>query len=422
MVTTNLSKYNLTDTLTLEDVRRLYETMERDELLSKYNFPTKPSSDGYYHIWIKDPTKKSGRKQLKAKDIDKLKDKVYANEKGIHEKARKTFEDVFKIMLDEKFKYVKDPDRLLSVNNSVLHLQQAYHRFFSGTSFEKLYVDEIGKTNIEEVCYQNLSRFNLRKKAFLELRGIIKQVLQLAYEQYWITDNPYFRVDFHKYNDMLIQSTPISKRVHSEEDLRRMIEYLHKYQKRKPKYMPAYALELQIIAGLRRGEIPPIRWTDVTDTYLSINKEQILVRASDRNDKGYNKIVDHTKTYVDRAFPMTNELRDFFRRLKAANSIFYPENINCFPNPDSETGVISNSVVYPFYVRMCNNLGIEICKDFIKGPHSFRRNGITKVSNTPGGNIMIASVLYGNSPQSASSHYYSGIDMETARRIIEGNH
>ena len=414
MVTKNLSKYNLTDSLTLEDVRKLYEAMERDQILSKYNFPTKPSSDGYYHVWIKDPTKKSGRKQLKAKDIDKLKEKVYASQK-------KTFEDVFRIMLDERFKFVKDPDKLLSVNNSVLHLQQAYHRFFSGTSFEKIYVDQIGKQDIEQICYHNLSRFNLRKKAFLELRGIIKQVLQLAYEQYWIVDNPYFRVDFHKYNDMLIQSTPISKRVHTDEDLGRMIEYLHKYQQKKPNYMPAYALELQILAGLRRGEIPPLRWTDVTDSCLRINKEQILVRASDRNDRSYHKIVDHTKTYVDRAFPMTTELREFFDRLKSVNDKYYPENINCFPNPNSETGVISNCVVYPFYMRMCNNLGIEICKDFIKGPHSFRRNGITKVSNSPGGNIMIASILYGNSPQSASSHYYSGIDLETAKRLLEGN-
>ena len=70
---------------------------------------------------------------------------------------------------------------------------------------------------------------------------------------------------------------------------------------------------------------------------------------------------------------------------------------------------------------MCEKLGIEISKDFIKGPHSFRRNGITRVANNPGGNIMIASLIYGNSPQSASMHYYSGIDLETAKRLVEGN-
>ena len=419
MLTMNtLSESCQFDSLTLEDVRKLYERMERDELLSKYNFPVKPSSDGYYHVWVADRTTKSGRKQLKAKNIDNLKEKVYLHEKGVNGKARKTFSDCFEILLNEKLRYVTDPDRILSVNNTILHMRQAYNRFLKGTTLETLYIDRISKSDLEDFFYSVLVGGRCKRKAFLECRGLVKQVLSLAYEQYWIEENPYFRINFRKYNDMIIQSTPVAKRVHTDSDLDRMLEYLHEHQKEKPDYMPAYALELQIIAGLRRGEIPPIEWTDVTETGLNINKEQILVRASDRNEHSYNKIVNHTKNYVDRSFPMTEELQDFFKRLKETNDVYYPSCKFCFPNINSSTGVISNNVVYPFYTRMCKQLGIEISKDFIKGPHSFRRNGITKVSNAPGGNIMIASILYGNSPQSASSHYYTGIDMETAKKLV----
>ena len=406
------------DSLTLEDVRKLYEMKEKENLLAKYNFPTKPSSDGYYHIWLPDLSKKSGRKQIKAKNLENLKEKVYKHEKGIDGSAKKTFKEVFALVIKEKYKYVKDHDKLLSLNNTTLHMQQAYNRFFLNTTFETKYVDQISKGCIENICYTNLKNGTVRRKAFLEMRGIIKQVLNLSYEKYWINENPYFRVDFNKYNDMLLKSAPIAKRAHSDKDLERMIEYLHEYQQNSPDYMPAYALELQILAGLRRGEIPPIEWSDVTETSLNINKEQILVRASDRNEHSYNKIVNHTKNYVDRSFPMTEELQDFFKRLKESNDVYYPGCKFCFPNINSSTGVISNNVVYPFYTRMCKQLGIEISKDFIKGPHSFRRNGITKVSNAPGGNIMIASILYGNSPQSASSHYYTGIDMETAKKLV----
>lgn len=406
------------DNLSLEDVRELYKYMEKEQILTDYNFPTKPSSDGYYHIWVSDPSKKTGRRQLKAKNIDNLKEKVYQHEKGIDGKTRKTFKSVFELVLKEKYRYVKDPDKLLSLNNTTLHMQQAYNRFFLNTTFETKYIDQISKSDIENICFTNLEDGKVRRKAFLEMRGIIKQVMGLAYEKYWIDDNPYLRMDFHKYNDMLLKSTPISKRMHKDVDLERMIEYLHEYQKNNPDYMPAYALELQILAGLRRGELPPIEWSDVTETSLNINKEQILVRASDRNEHSYHKIVYHTKNYVDRSFPMTEDLRDFFTRLKTSNDIYYPNSKYLFPNPNNDTGVISNSIVYPFYTRMCKQLDIEIDKDIIKGPHSFRRNGITRVSNAPGGNIMIASMLYGNSPQSASSHYYTGIDMETARKLV----
>ena len=421
MTMNTLSESCQFDSLTLEDVRKLYEKMERDEVLSKYNFPTKPSSDGYYHVWVADQSNRSGRKQLKAKDIDNLKEKVYLHEKGINGRVRKTFKDCFKILLDEKLKYVKDPERLLSVNNTVLHMQQAYNRFYRGTTMELLYVDQISKMDLEDCFYTILSGGLVKKKAFLECRGIAKQVLSLAFEHAWINDNPYGRVNFRKFNDMISQSTPIVKRVHSDADLDRMKVYLHEYQCSKPDYMPAYALELQILAGLRRGEVPPIEWGDVSETSLNINKEQILVRKGNSNNKSYNKIVNHTKTYVDRSFPMTKDLRDFFDRLRAVIGEYYPGSKYCFPNITTETGVITNNAVYPFYVRMCEKLGIEISKDFIKGPHSFRRNGITRVANNPGGNIMIASLIYGNSPQSASMHYYSGIDLETARKLVEGN-
>ena len=408
----------LFDNLTLEDVRKLYEKMERDELLSKYTFPTKQSSDGYYHIWV---ATDNGRKQLKAKNLEKLKEKIYLHEKGIDGKARKTFKDVFEILIEEKLKYVTDPDRLASVNNTILHMRQAYNRFLKGTSIENTYIDKISKSDLENLFYHVLTGGLCRKKAFLECRGLVKQIMSLAYEHYWVGENVYYRINFSKYNDMIIQSTPISKRVHSDKDLDRMIEYLHEYQWKKPDYMPAYALELQIIAGLRRGEVPPIEWTDVTETGLNINKEQILVRKSERNAKSYNLIVDHTKTYTDRCFPMTKDLRDFFTRLKTVDDEYYPGSPYCFPNITTDTGVITNNAVYPFYVRMCNKLGIEISRDFIKGPHSFRRNGITKVANNPEGNIMIASMIYGNSPQSASAHYYSGVNLETARKLVEGN-
>ena len=71
------------------------------------------------------------------------------------------------------------------------------------------------------------------------------------------------------------------------------------------------------------------------------------------------------------------------------------------------------------YGRMCRNLGIEISREYTKEPHSFRRNGITRVCNASGGNMYLASQLFGNSPQSASRHYYTGIDVNQAKNVLD---
>ncbi len=107
--------------LTNEDIRKLYENMLRDEALDNYTFPTKPSSDGYYHIYVADSTKKTGRRAVKAKTLDELKEKVY------------------------ELKLVKSEERKLSVQNTINRNRTAYARFFSEAAFERKYVWEITK-------------------------------------------------------------------------------------------------------------------------------------------------------------------------------------------------------------------------------------------------------------------------------------
>ena len=68
---------------------------------------------------------------------------------------------------------------------------------------------------------------------------------------------------------------------------------------------------------------------------------------------------------------------------------------------------------------ICQSLGIEIVKDEIKGPHSFRRNAITDVINSTNGNAVLASSLFGNSPDVARKNYYTGVDLAAAKEILD---
>ena len=118
------------DNLSCEDARKMYEMIEKEELIKSYTFPTKPSSDGYYHIYVKDSTVKSGRRQFKSKTLDDLKEKVYQYEKGIKGTVRKTFRDVFEIVQSQKLEYVKYKEKRLSVENTIIRTRSDYRRFF----------------------------------------------------------------------------------------------------------------------------------------------------------------------------------------------------------------------------------------------------------------------------------------------------
>lgn len=63
------------DNFSLEELSEIYKMKQ---ILNKYNFPQVPSSDGYYHIYVKDRSRKNGRKAVKDKTLDGLKAKVLA--------------------------------------------------------------------------------------------------------------------------------------------------------------------------------------------------------------------------------------------------------------------------------------------------------------------------------------------------------
>ena len=410
---TDLTKY---DNMTLGDAQEIYMYIEKNRILETYTFPEKPSKDGYYRIYVNDTTKKAGRRQLTAKSLEELKEKVYGYEKGLLGAARKTFAQVFEFTLDEKLKYIKDPEKKLSRQNTIGKNRSDFNRYFADTAFASKYIDSITKSDIEDVVYFNLDRYDIRGKAFSSIKGILRSTFHFAYCHEMLDEDVFLRADFRKFEGMLAKDVDIEKRVHSSEELSNILNELHAQQKRKPSYIPAYALEMQIICGCRRGEIPPLRLSDIKDTYVEFSREQITVKKFNGVPE-HCEIVEHTKTYKDRYFPRSNALNEFLERLMEVHDKYYPESEYLFPF-DNDNGVISNNIVYNYYHRVCKKLGIVLCREEMKGTHSFRRNAITDVVNASGGNVILASSLFGNSPEVAKKNYYTGINMDEALEVL----
>ena len=402
-----------------EELKRLYGDLVKEEILKGYTFPTKPSTDGYFHINIKD-NKTGKRKQLKAKTLSELKEKVLELHKKESAPLKQTFKDIFAKTQEENLLYVKDKEKKLSISNSNVRRSQEYNRYFKGTAFEKLDVREITKLNIEEICLYNLQKYDMRKKAFLGLRGIIKGVLSYAYSNYLIDENPYLRVDFksRKFTNMLSDDVDIDDRDYSEEEIAKVLTYIREYEKKKPSYMVPYALELQILAGLRRGEIPPLTKSDINMDNLTIYicKEQLTVRTK-KGEGDILKIVDHTKTWKNRYFPITNELEEYFGRLFETLDRYYKDSPYLFP-ADTDLGVITNYMVYGFYSKMCKKLGIRIIRDVTRGPHAFRRNAESAALLKVGGNIELVTPIFGNTPTVARKHYCTSADAGKIRELL----
>lgn len=397
------------DMMSLEDARARYLMEERKIILNGYTFPSKPSSDGYYHINVKDNTKKGGRKQLKARTLEELADKVYKHEKGISGRTRKTFREVFELVEERKLSLVKDEIKKEKAKRTSDRHRCDYRRYFDGTAFERMFVDEITEHDIEAVVEMNLTRYDLKKKALdNNMKSLLKSVFDLAFKQRWTDENVFLRVDFEQFKNMTEKSAPIRERMHSDEDIRRMKKYIAEKHRKDPGYLPAYALELQMEIGLRRGEVPTlsekdIRTREIGDikiTSIKVNKE--LLRS--------NHIDPTTKTGKDREVILTQTALNIIEAVRFQKARKGWKTDNLFPaekTATNQSGVISYDAVADFYNRMCRKLGIDTDKDLMKGTHAFRRTVETNLRNN-GINAQATGEYLGHDARVGDKHYYGG--------------
>lgn len=401
-----------------EVVRNLYGEYMKEKILSQYKFPEEKSTDGFYHIWVKDPGTKSGRRQIKASTIEILKNKVYSFEKKKEEIGRKTFKECYELQKSQRKRRVKNESKKYSLANTERKSDCDYRRFFEGSDFEEMYIDEITNKDIEKFYEDILLKFDLKMKASAGLKVVLSKTFKYALSEDYIDINPYDKCNFDKFSDMIIEDTPIAKRVHTGTETEMILKAARAKQITDPKYTPAYALELQMLMGARRGEIPPLTWNDILDDRIWIHREQLnTYRQSGFAENGF-VIVEHTKTGVERYFPITSGIRELLKRLDYIHKKYYSNSNFLFP-ADTKLGCITNNVVYQFYKRTCNQLDIKNTPGVTKGTHSFRRNAITNMVNKSGGNFVLASRLYGNSPRTAERNYYTGIDISEAKKYLE---
>ena len=399
----------LIENSTLEEAQEIYKMIEKNNILSKYKFPEHPSSDGIYRIWVKDSTKKTGRRQLTSKSLDTLKDKVYEFESGIHNSTKKTFEEVFELVLQKKLMAVKDKERVKSRINTISKDRSVFNRFFSEAPFVNKYIDLISAREIECYTEQYLLKNCVKKKAYKAYRGVIKQCFDRAYKDYLVKENIYERVDFNQFNGLLLKSEPIENRYHPDEEYSLILNSLIKWQSKHPYDMRGYALELQMKLGRRIGEVTPLLKKDVSDSSISIKKEQIYVRDT---KKMYWSVVNYTKDGDAIEYPRFSEVNDVLDKVFKVLESQYVNSDYLFPSSRTTTGFVTNKSVYELYVKICNELGIELSYDCIKGTHSFRRNASTDILNLTNGNMQMENYLLGHTPEVARKNYYVRPNMD----------
>ena len=101
------------------------------------------------------------------------------------------------------------------------------------------------------------------KGAFKKLFGYVNNTFGKAYREKVIHENPMSYLvckQFYGYCEEI--NKPLSQQIYSDEEVKTILEWLHKEYEEKPSYIPNYAVEFASLTGMRVGEIVALKWED----------------------------------------------------------------------------------------------------------------------------------------------------------------
>lgn len=390
--------------------------MNVQDILENYQklLPTEPRSDGYWYINVPDSTRKEGRRKLKARTYSGLLQKILEYESGRYGQVTKTFEEMYYLIQQQRLEDIRSDERRYARTSTISRQDYTYRKYFQGTALAAMLLDRITARDIDQLLLLNLQRYPVRRTGFNEIMQIIKRVFDKAYRRDMIQTNPCDKVewDSDEYSNKFVSSIGIKERTYTDDEMDKLWDHELEVIQKRPHFLTAYAMLLQMQTGLRRGEICGLRWSDITTDasgfrYLNIYRELVRVPKRDGIPE-HQHLVEHTKTSRDRTLPIWPELAELLDAIHAISG----NGPYIFPG-DSDDGCLGIYSVYAHYRRSCKAVGIPIQQDTIRGPHAWRRNFAKRM-----GDSEMASHLLGNNKEVCEQNYSNAIDFDEARRKL----
>lgn len=247
-------------------------------------------------------------KQIESVDEEKIKSKIIAY--YMEEEARKKQEKYCPTFLEVYYMWRKVKDLELD-DNSIYKYNTDCKRFFVGTDFADMPMNQINENTIKVFMLESVKRLNLCKESTRKFFGYIKNVVRYARIEKIISENPVEFLspkDFARHCNEIDQSD--SKRYYTDSELAVILKGLHEYYQENPLYMAPYAIELAMYTGMRVSELSTLKWSDIDDTCISINK-------SAKHNRLKNEFtIGKTKTKKSRVYPIDDQINDLLARIK----------------------------------------------------------------------------------------------------------
>lgn len=378
----------------IDTIQKQIEMNERIKYLEMHQSKIWQSTDGKWYTYLPDIEK--GRRLLKRKSEKEIVDEVIKYYK--ENQAEPTIDDVFHEWIERKLQYgeiqKQTYDRYLI----------DYRRFYENTNFSKRKVQYLDENSLEDFIMECISKKKLTSKAYGNLRIITRGMLMYAKKRKYTTFNANIF-----FNDLELSSKIFTKNykadeeiVFSKDEIQKIIAFL---EAEKPKITNLGVL-IAIYTGMRVGEIVALKWEDIHENYIHINRRQVMYNGED--DCRIYEVKDCPKTEAGiRDVVIVPEVEKYLKRAKHIN----PFTKYVFEKNGKPITIHTLSMVL---YRACDKLNIPR-----RGMHSLRKTYATTLINAGvDESIVINQMGHTNIKTTKDYYYYNNKTKDKLRDII----
>ena len=379
-------------------IQEQFDMAKREENLSKHKYEIWKGKNGCWYTNLPDNTKPNKRRQIKRKTKKEVEDVIVDYYENID---KYTIDRLFHEWNDSRLNKGKITQSTHTRNNTIYNTHLSKHGYIR--------VEDVDSLMITEFLENEVFSKHLKKKAFLNLKGLIKGMcLYARRKRIKIIDfeGAFLDLDLADKDFDRTEKRNWQTQVFNEEELPLVMEYLEKnlYDIRN------VAMLLLLISGLRVGEVCVLQFDD-WENPVTINITKTETKYKDSKGKVHYEVKPTPKTYAGiRQVVIPSKYNYIYNilRNKAADSKF------CFD--DGKGGFIHDYVIRTWFYRVCDILDLPR-----RSPHDARRTYATMLLNNNVNEMFIVDQLGHTNISTTKNYYYRDMRNVSSKLKIVDN-
>ena len=295
------------------DVADWLEQMNKAKVIANHPYKITEMvkhNETYFLTYLYDETKKNHRRQITAKSKSDLENKIYEN----YLKTQvKTFANVYSEWYENSYKGKVKIETYTRMGTD-------YTRFLKDTAFSKKGIADIDVCDVEDVVHNAILKFKLKKQGYKNLKSLLNGVFNYAKKKKYITENPMEFATFSTANIVAPKKEQKEDVVFTTEEANLLKQTITEDKANFKTSLP-FGILLSFQLGLRVSELIALKWSDVENNKIHIQRQEICYTLNvDDKKQTIHKIVEHTKTKAgERILPLTAEALSLLADIKEWN-------------------------------------------------------------------------------------------------------